>query len=72
MTLQSNKTTTFVDESTPIGIITPRFGYTLDHEEMEYTSSKPFEINLTPRTISSDKLSLKTVLKTVFRYQETL
>ena len=55
MTLQSNKTAPFVDEAKRIGFITPRFGYTLDHEETEYTSSKPFEINLTPGTISSDK-----------------
>ena len=71
MTLQSNKTATFVDEAKRIGFITPRFGYTLDHEETEYASSKSFEINLTPRTISSDKFSLKTVLRSVLDINKT-
>ena len=42
MTLQSNKTVNFVEKAKQIGFISPRFGYTLEHEETEYTSSKPF------------------------------
>ena len=71
MTLESSKTVAFVDEAKRIGFITPRFGFTLDHEETKYTSSKPFEINLTPGTISSDKLSFKTVLKSVLDINKT-
>ena len=45
MTLQSNKTATFVDEAKKFQFISPRFGYTLEQEETEYTSSKLSEIN---------------------------
>ena len=54
MTLQSNKTATFVEEARKLELINPRFGYIFEQEETEYTSSKLFEINPHPfRNISS-------------------